>query len=83
MSCDLIRSFLFKRSQFVIANGNMSNIRDLHYGVPQGSILGPLLCMLYVNDLRDCIYNSKFSIYADDIQLFTSSSSGLVADCIN
>lgn len=81
-SCVLVQSFLSHRSQFVVSNGCMSYTRELYSGVPQGSILGPMLFMLYVNELRDCVLNSKLGIYADDIQLFCSSSSGSISDSI-
>ncbi|XP_075164172.1 uncharacterized protein LOC142236775 [Haematobia irritans] len=80
-SCVLIRSFLSDRSQFVISNGRSSGTRAIYYGVPQGSILGPLLFMLYVNDICECVHFSELGIYADDIQLYNSSNYSL-GNCI-
>ena len=71
----LIASYLSNRTQIVIIDGVKSDPRDISCGVPQGSILGPLLFILYINDLPNCLKNSKPFIYADDLHrmiLFSS-----------
>lgn len=70
-ACNLIMSYLSNRSQFVDLFGVHSNLLGLVSGVPQGSVLGPLLFVLYVNDFSECI-NSNFCktfLFADDVFL--------------
>ena len=65
---DLIKSYLEKRKQFVsITNFNSSDL-VIEYGVPQGSILGPLLFVIYINDLPSCL-QSLPRFFADDTAL--------------
>ena len=73
----LLKSYLSDRKQVVVYNGTVSNSCDIHYGVPQGSILGPLLFLLYVNDLMNCYtdLDTKFVLYADDTNIFISGPS--------
>ena len=54
-------------------NGVDSNINDINVGVPQGSCLGPLLFLVYINDLPCIVKNSKVSMYADDTSIYHSS----------
>ena len=63
------RSYLSERKQHTIANGRLSTWKEVTYGVPQGSILGPLLFLLYVNDLPSINLNSDIGLYADDTVL--------------
>lgn len=64
-----IRSYLASRKQFVIVNGAQSQIGSVTSGVPQGSVLGPLLFLLYINDITDGI-QSQMHLFADDCVLY-------------
>ena len=66
----LFESYLCDHRQCCNINGHVSSFQTIKYGVPQGSILGPLLSILYMNDLLSCLSNRHMTMYADD----TSSS---------
>ena len=70
----LLKNYLCNRHQFVDLNGTTSNILPLTTGVPQGSILGPLLFILYVNDMKLASDVFHFISYADDSTLFVNIS---------
>ena len=63
------RRYLTKRTQYVDCNGVSSSIREIETGVPQGSILGPLLLIIYMNDIHTVSDNLNFILYADDTTL--------------
>ena len=67
--CGWIKSFLSDRKQRVVVNGSLSTWLSCPTGVPQGSVLGPLLFNLYVNDMPDKLLNSSIFLYADDAKL--------------
>ena len=62
-------SYLTGRSQYVEIDGVSSSILTLSTGVPQGSILGPLLFLIYMNDVPYCPKYFNFILYADDTTL--------------
>ena len=69
-----ITSFLMNRRQQVRANGECSDFNPVISGVPQGSILGPVLFTLYVNDIPDGL-ETLISMYADDTKLYATLTS--------
>ena len=69
-----LKHYLTNRKQCTVANNIVSSYRDITYGVPQGSVLGPLLFLIYINDLSNIIKNSKISMYADDTVIYISHS---------
>ena len=67
----LMESFLSERYQRVLLNGQSSEWATINAGVPQGSILGPLLFLIYINDLSNGI-NSDVKLFADDTSIFST-----------
>ena len=68
------RSYLFNRKQFCRVNGISSKLEKIDVGVPQGSCLGPLLFLIYINDLPHAVQNYVVSMYADDTSLCYQAS---------
>ena len=60
------RSYLLCRKQYVVVDGVESNLIEVSCGVPQGSVLGPLLFLIYVNDIIHSSKIFRFSLFADD-----------------
>ena len=69
-----IKSFLSNRKQRVSVNGALSDITDVTSGVPQGSVLGPVLFLLYINDINGNI-KSSIRLFADDSIIYRNISS--------
>ena len=67
---DVITDFLDFRKQRVVLNGQYSSWTGIEAGVPQGSILGPLLFLIYINDLSDDLA-TNVKLFADDTSLFS------------
>ena len=62
-------SYLTNRKQFCIVNRICSKTKDIHCGVPQSSFLGPLLFLIYINDLPFALKKGKVTMYADDTSI--------------
>ena len=69
MANNWFKSQLFNRKQFVSINGHISNQTSVKYGVPQGSVIGPLLFLIYINDRNLAITFCKVHHFADDTNL--------------
>ena len=69
------RSYLSNRQQYVTINGFNSKKLPMRYGVPQGSVLGPLLFLVYINDLNKAITYSTTHHFADDTNLLVVGKS--------
>ena len=72
---DWFISYLKGRRQFVVIENETSSTQEILTGVPQGSVLGPLLFLIYINDLNTCIQFSKTYHFADDTNIMQSNIS--------
>ena len=83
-TADLIHDYLTNRSQRVRLGDQFSNRKEISAGVPQGSVLGPLIFNIFMNNLVYAVKQSRLSTYADDTQIFfTDSSAEKVEEVIN
>ena len=67
---ELLKSYLKDRKQFVRYKGKSSSTKKIECGVPQGSVLGPLLFLIYINDIVDIPKHNNILLYADDTNIF-------------
>lgn len=74
-------SYVRNRTQRVVINGFASNSISVTSGVPQGSILGPLLFIIFINDIGSCFHNSHYLLYADDLKVYQNITT--FNDCID
>jgi len=74
-----IRAFLSNRTQVVNISGFMSEIVYITSGVPQGSVLGPTLFLLFINDIEDILFDTSvcMKLFADDVKLYSSFTHSL------
>lgn len=81
-----VKSFLSDRKQKVIVNGEESKWKEVTSGIPQGSVLGPLLFVIYINDLPDCVESPTY-LFADDTKIYreinTTSDRELLQEDLN
>ena len=75
IAIEWITTYLTNRKQYVMAHGHSSSMRYITCGVPQGSVLGPVLFLLYINDICNISSLVKFVLFADDTNIFCSSNS--------
>ncbi|KAL5247270.1 hypothetical protein ACHWQZ_G019213 [Mnemiopsis leidyi] len=68
---DVIKDFLIGRNFRVSVNGQFSSFKKILSGIPQGSVIGPLLFILFINDLPECL-KSTVKIFADDLKLIAN-----------
>ena len=66
----LLESYLSNRKQYVEINNTKSSYKPITCGVPQGSVLGPLLFLIFINDLPNCCPSGNSRIFADDTTVF-------------
>ena len=72
---DWFRSYLTNRTHQTKVNGTVSKKTEITYGVPQGSILGPLFFLVYVNDLHEAVTHSLIHHFADDTNILYCNKS--------
>ena len=79
-----ILSYLSNRQQFVQVNDKQSRLKDVLFGVPQGSVLGPVIFNLYANDMQDCLRDGPTCFqYADDTTVLLHAPPKDLKDCVN
>ena len=69
---DWFRSYLSERTQVTCVENSTSSAKHITVGVPQGSVLGPLLFIIYINELSSGVNWCKLSLYADDTVIYYS-----------
>ena len=72
IAINLFKNYLYNRTQYVEFRNNHSTFSTIKTGVPQGSILGPLPFIIYINDIIKASNVFKFIMYADDTTLFST-----------
>ena len=81
MALDWIKSYLANRSQYVCYNNSNSELKNIKCGVPQGSILGPVLFILYINDMCEVSKLLNIILFADDTSIVYSTMNILDTAC--
>jgi hypothetical protein len=70
-----ISAFLSNRTQTVVLDGESSDIAPVTSGVPQGTVLGPVLFLVYINDLPEYLKSSQLRLFADDSIIYKTIKS--------
>ena len=83
MALNWVGSYLSDRCQRVKSNGNFSDYSHIKNGVPQGSILGPLLFTVLIADFGKCLNSVDFHQYADDVQCYIGSKLNCVSQTVH
>ena len=73
-------TFLSQRDLTVVLEGSLSDTKPVTSGVPQGTVLGPLLFLVYLNDLPQCVTSSHTRLFADDCLIYKEIRSQVDAD---
>ena len=68
-----ITNYLMNRKQYVVVDNQASSMQFIKCGVPQGSVLGPVLFLLFINDIYNVSNLLKFVLFADDTNIFCSN----------
>jgi len=75
ITLDWFRDYLRNRQQFVTLTDISSDMGNITCGVPQGSVFGPLLFLLYINDIQNCISDCSIKLFADYTNVFVHGKS--------
>ena len=80
---NLLRNYLTDRKQSTLANGVVSSLVNISCGIPQGSTVGPLMYIIYMNDVSTSLNHCKYQLYADDTVIYLSDDITNLNDATN